>query len=237
MIDILAIGAHPDDVELAAGGTLLVQSSLGKTTAIVDLTRGELGTRGNAELREAEAKVSAGILNLKERINLDLADGFFEADEFSLLKLVVAIRYFKPNIVLANAIEDRHPDHSRAADFISRACFLSGLRKIETRRGDEVQESFRPKAVYHFIQDRFIQPDFVVDITEHFSKKMEAVKAFKSQFYNADNTEPTTPISSLDFLNYLESRAREMGRLIGCTFGEGFTAERPIGLKDLNTIF
>jgi N-acetylglucosamine malate deacetylase 1 len=237
MIDILAIGAHPDDIELTSSGTLLVQKELGKSIALVDLTRGELGTRGTAEIRDEEARNAAKILGIEHRINLELKDGFFEEDEASLKKLVAAIRYFRPKIVLGNAIVDRHPDHARGASFISRACFLSGLIKIETMHGNVVQEAHRPDAVYHFIQDRFIKPDFVVDITPHFNKKMEAIMAFKSQFYNEENTEPQTAISSLDFIKYLEGRAREMGRLIGVTFGEGFTTERPLGITDLGSFF
>lgn len=236
MTDILAIGAHPDDVELGAGGTLFKHRSLGKTIAIADLTQGELGTRGSAESRAAEATASASLIGAAGRVNLGLKDGLFRQDETSLLKLVAVIRHFKPTIVLANADTDRHPDHGRGASFASRACFLAGLRKIETRYQDEFQEAWRPRAVYHYIQDRFIQPDLIVDITDYFKPKMDAVLAYKSQFYQPGSDEPETPISSADYLEFLEGRAREMGRLIGARYGEGFTVERPAGVSDLTAL-
>lgn len=233
MIDILAIGAHPDDMELAAGGTIYSHTAAGKTVVIADLTKGELGTRGDAQTRAAEAKNAAAILGVKERVNLGLADGFFEADEQSLLKVVQTIRTYRPRIVLTNAIADRHPDHGRAAELVSRACFLAGLRKIVTENKGQEQDAWRPEAAYHVVQDRFIKPDLVVDISSCFSKKMESIKAFQTQFYNPESEEPETPISSLAFLQYLEGRAREMGRLIGVEFGEGFTVERPLGIDNL----
>ena len=233
MIDILAIGAHPDDMELAAGGTIYSHTAAGKTVVIADLTKGELGTRGDAQTRAAEAKNAAAILGVKERVNLGLADGFFEADEQSLLKVVQTIRTYRPRIVLTNAIADRHPDHGRAAELVSRACFLAGLRKIVTEYKGQEQDAWRPEAAYHVVQDRFIKPDLVVDISSCFSKKMESIKAFQTQFYNPESEEPETPISSLAFLQYLEGRAREMGRLIGVEFGEGFTVERPLGIDNL----
>jgi bacillithiol biosynthesis deacetylase BshB1 len=233
MIDILAIGAHPDDMELAAGGTIYSHTATGKTVVIADLTKGELGTRGNAQARATEAKNAAAILGVKERVNLGLADGFFKADEQSLLKVVQTIRTYRPRIVLTNAIADRHPDHGRAAELVSRACFLAGLRKIVTENKGQEQGAWRPEALYHVVQDRFIKPDLVVDISFCFSKKMESIKAFQTQFYNPDSEEPETPISSLAFLQYLEGRAREMGRLIGVEFGEGFTVERPLGIDNL----
>ena len=232
MIDILAIGAHPDDVELACSGTLLHHAALGHSFAIVDLTAGELGTRGTAETRAVEAAEAAQILGAKERINLGLKDGFFLPDEASLRKLIEAIRYFKPRIVLANAIEDRHPDHGKGADFISRACFLSGLPKIETAFQGKPQEAHRPAAVYHFIQDRFIKPDLVVDITPYYDTKMKAIMAFKSQFYNPNSPEPQTPISSSEFMAAHIGRARDMGRIISAEFGEGFTVERAPGVRN-----
>jgi bacillithiol biosynthesis deacetylase BshB1 len=233
MIDILAFGAHPDDVELAAGGTLCRHTAAGNKVVIADLTRGELGTRGDASRRETEANKAAQILGVQQRVNLGLADGFFEADENSLKRLVEVIREFRPRVVLGNAVYDRHPDHGRAAGLISRACFLSGLRKIRTHANGTEQEAWRPASVYHFIQDRFIKPDLVVDISETFTQKMQSIMAFQSQFYNPESQEPETPISSKEFLQYIESRAREMGRLIGVEFGEGFTTERPVGVGNL----
>jgi bacillithiol biosynthesis deacetylase BshB1 len=233
MVDILAIGAHPDDIELSAGGTLLLHKAMGKSIAIVDLTLGELGTRGTAETRIDESKKSAQILGIKERLNLKLKDGFFIADENSLLKLIVAIRYFQPKIVLANAIEDRHPDHARAAEFAKQACFLSGLKKIVTDYKGKTQLPYRPAAVYHYIQEKYIKPDFVVDIGPWFTKKMEAIKAFETQFYDPNNATENTPISGEDYLKFLEGRAREMGRMIGVEFAEGFTSSKVPGISDL----
>lgn len=236
MIDILAIGAHPDDVELGAAGTLLLQISKGNSVAICDLTEGELGTRGSAELRKIEAATSAKMLGINHRVNLGLKDGFFESDEESLKKLVTVIRHFKPRVVLANAVKDRHPDHGKGASFASKACFLAGLRKIETEYEGKNQEAFRPDLVYHYIQDRFIVPDLVFDISDFFEQKMQAVLAFKSQFFNGDTSEPNTPISGADYLAFLEGRAREMGRYIGVTYGEGFTTERPISVQNISVL-
>jgi N-acetylglucosamine malate deacetylase 1 len=233
MVDILAIGAHPDDVELAYAGTLLAHQALGQSVAIVDLTRGELGTRGSAELRDKEALASAKILGISERINLGLKDGFFNHEEQSLLKVVEAIRYFKPQIIIANAKEDRHPDHGIASSLVSRACFLAGLTKIKTNYNNQEQIAHRPKAVYHSIQDRYLKPDLVVDITPFFEQKKQSILAFGSQFFNPESKEPSTPISSEEFLHFLEGRAREMGRLIGVKYGEGFTVERAIGVDNL----
>lgn len=236
MIDILAIGAHPDDVELGAGGTLLLHKSLGYNIGICDLTAGELGTRGDANTRAMEAASSSKILGVEHRINLGLKDGFFGNDESSLLKLVAVIRHLKPKIILANASSDRHPDHGEGAKFASKASFLAGLRKIETTYLGDAQAAHRPQSVYHYIQDRFNSPDFVVDITPFFDKKMESIFAFSSQFYNPNSAEPETPISGKNYISFLEGRAREMGRIIGATFGEGFTHERPIGIKDLGEL-
>lgn len=233
MIDILAIGAHPDDVELAAAGTLIRHISAGYTVAIADLTQGELGTRGDAPTRLLEAEDSRQIIGASYRVNLGLSDGFFEQDRESLTRLIEVIRHFRPRIVLANAVSDRHPDHARGAAFASRACFLAGLRKIETSYSGHLQQAWRPQAVYHFVQDRYVKPNLVVDITAHYEQKLRAIMAFKSQFFDPNNSEPETPISSRDFIDFLESRARDLGRLIGCTFAEGFTVERPAGADDL----
>lgn len=227
-LDILAFGAHPDDIELAASGTLLHHSSLGLKIGAVDLTQGELGTRGNATLRLQEADKAAQILGLSVRVNLGLEDGFFEINEPNLLKVVEMIRKYRPEVVFANAISDRHPDHARGATLVSRACFLSGLVKVETN-----QKPWRPKSVYNYIQDRGMTPNFVIDITPYWSKKTECIMAYSSQFYDPKSKEPSSPISSKEFKDFLEARAREYGRMIGVEFGEGFTVERPIGIDNI----
>lgn len=236
-VDILAIGAHPDDVELSAGGTIIKSVEQGKKVAIVDLTEGELGSRGTVRSRYEEAAKAAKILGVSHRENTRLADGFFEEDRESLIRLIRSIRHYQPEIVLANATSDRHPDHGRGSSFISRACFLSGLLKIETSRADISQEKWRPKAVYHYIQDRYIKPDLVVDVSSQKDKKMEAILAYESQFFKEDAQGPRTPISGKDFLDFLEARMRQIGRDIGAEFGEGFTVERPIGVDDITSLF
>ncbi len=236
-LDILAIAAHPDDAELSAAGTLIIHKRLGKKTGIIDLTLGELGSRGSAEIRQDEASAAADLLELDVRVMLNMGDGFFEINEGNLKELITHIRRFKPEIVLCNAISDRHPDHGRGSELASRACFLSGLTKIQTVFDDQEQDAWRPKAVYHYIQDRMIHPDFVVDISDVFEKKLEAIKAFSSQFYNPESTEPKTPISSLEFWEYIKGKSIAHGRLIGVKYGEGFTVERPVGVKDLTSIF
>jgi bacillithiol biosynthesis deacetylase BshB1 len=237
-LDILAFAAHPDDVELAAAGTLLAHIALGKKVGIVDLTRGELGTRGSADLRDEEAAESTKILGIHARENLRMRDGFFAKDEESLLKVITMIRKYQPEIVLCNSETDRHIDHGRAGDLVHDACFLSGLRKIETQIDGKIQEAWRPKSTYHYIQDYYTKPDVIFDITPYFKQKNEAIKAFKSQFFNpASNTnEPETPISSADFWAFLEGRARQYGRLINVTYAEGFTVKRPIGSTDLTNL-
>lgn len=228
-LDILVFAAHPDDVELACSGTVLKHISLGYKVGIVDLTRGELGTRGSAEIRAEETRVASSILGIHSRENLGFRDGFFEIDEAHLLRVVEVIRKYQPEIILANAASDRHPDHKRAGDLVSRANFLSGLRKIET----ENQSQWRAKAVYRYIQDNYIEPDFVVDISGFEAKKLEAIKAFKSQFYDPNSTEPKTPISREDFLDFILARAKQLGRPINAEYGEGFTVERYVGVDDL----
>jgi bacillithiol biosynthesis deacetylase BshB1 len=237
-IDILAFAAHPDDVELAAAGTLLAHIALGKKVGIIDLTRGELGTRGSAEIRDEEATESSKILGIHARENLRMRDGFFVKDEVSLLKVITIIRKYQPEIVLCNSEFDRHVDHGRAADLVHEACFLSGLRKIVTQQDGKHQEAWRPKSTYHYIQDYYTKPDIIFDITPYFNQKNEAIKAFKSQFFNpASNiNEPETPISSADFWAFLEGRARQLGRLINVTYAEGFTVKRPVGSKDLTKL-
>ena len=230
-IDILAFAAHPDDVELSAAGTLIKHIKQGKKVALVDLTQGELGSRGTVETRYAEAADASKILGLSARINLKMEDGFFTHSQENLLKIIEQIRYFKPEIVLCNAIDDRHPDHGRASKLVSEACFLSGLRKIETGHDEDKQEAHRPKAVYHYIQDRYIQPDFVVDVTEFVEQKFEAVRAYKTQFYDPNSKEPQTPISGEEFFGFLRGRMAEFGRSIGVNYAEGFTVERIPGVE------
>ncbi len=232
-VDILAIGAHPDDVELAAGGTIIKSVQQGKKVAIVDLTQGELGSRGTIETRYDEAATAAKIMGVIHRENLKMADGFFEATEENLLKLITAIRKYQPEIVLANAPEDRHPDHGRGSQLISRACFLSGLLKIETESDGEKQKHWRPKVVYFYIQDRYLKPDFVVDVTEQRDLKFDAILAYKTQFYQENMSGPKTPISGQEFLDSLEGRLIQYGRDIGVKYGEGFITERPVGINDI----
>jgi bacillithiol biosynthesis deacetylase BshB1 len=233
-LDILAIGIHPDDVELSASGTLLKHIALGKTAGILDLTHGELGTRGNPALRTEEAMAAAKILGLNAREQLTMADGFFENNESNQKHLIKAIRNYQPEIILCNAISDRHPDHGRAAKLVSDACFYSGLVKIETRGKDNaLQAAWRPKVVYHYIQDRYIKPDFVVDITAHMDKKMESILAYSSQFYDPTSKEPETPISSKNFMENVKAKGMIFGRDINCDYAEGFTVERFIGVENL----
>src|SRR5687768_4870054 len=214
-VDILFLTAHPDDVELCCAGTVFSHIEQGATVGIVDLTAGELGTRGTPELRAQEAAEASRIMGISFRENLRLRDGFFDLSESSKLTVVRAIRKYQPEIVITNAIRDRHPDHGRASHLVSESCFLSGLPKIETQENGIDQKAWRPRQIYHMIQDRYISPEVCVDITPYIEKKMEAVIAFKSQFYDPLSNEPHTPISGLDFLEFLKARAREMGRLIG----------------------
>lgn len=232
-LDILAFGAHPDDVELACSGTLLRHKELGYSIGVVDLTKGELGTRGNAVLRAQESALASALLGLAVRDNLGFRDGFFTVDEAHKLAVVKAIRRYRPEVVLCNAPLDRHPDHGRAGSLVAEACFYSGLVKIETKDEGEWQAAWRPKAVYHFVQDVYLKPDFVVDITEQMSAKMEAIKVYSSQFFNPDSEEPQTPISSESFMQFIVARAREMGRPAGFEFAEGFIAGRVPGVKNL----
>ncbi|MBT0608205.1 bacillithiol biosynthesis deacetylase BshB1 [Aequorivita echinoideorum] len=232
-IDILAIGAHPDDVELGCAATLAKEIENGKKVGILDLTRGELGTRGTAEIRDEEAKNAAEILGVKFRHNLGFADGFLVNNPASQLEIIKVIRKYQPDIVLCNAIEDRHIDHAKASKLASDACFLSGLRKIETIHDSNNQKAWRPKHVYHYIQWKNIEPDFVVDVTGFMEKKLEAVFAYKSQFHDAESKEPMTPIASQNFKESLTYRAMDLGRLIGTEYGEGFTAERHVAVKTI----
>lgn len=231
-LDILAFASHPDDIELGCSGTLIAHIAEGKKVGIIDLTRGELGTRGTPEVRLQESDAASEVMGLVARENLGFADGFFQNDREHQLKVIEMIRKYKPDVVVMNAVYDRHPDHKRGSDLVSESCFKSGLKMIKTlsEEGEE-QEAWRPKAVYHYIQDRFIAPDVVVDVTPFWEKKMETIRAFKSQFHNPDDSSPNTYISSPEFLKFIEARAQEMGHSIGVTYGEGFTKERNIGVK------
>lgn len=235
-VDILAFGAHPDDVELSAGGTLIKCKQDGLRTAIVDLTGGELGTRGSVSIRKSEAKKASDLLFLDHRCHLELEDGYFEINAHSLNKVIEMIRRFTPQIVLANAPSDRHPDHGRASELVERACFLSGLPKIKTQFLGKNQAPHRPKHVFYYIQDRFIKPDFVVNITSFHEQKLKAIAAYKSQFFNPDSTEPNTPISSQSFWELLTGKAQLMGRYAGYELGEGFVTSRPLGIDSLMDI-
>ncbi|NNF02096.1 MAG: bacillithiol biosynthesis deacetylase BshB1 [Bacteroidia bacterium] len=227
-LEILAIGAHPDDVEIGCGGTLVKHAELGYKTGIIDLSRGELGTRGSVEERNSEAEKGRKILKASVRENMNFRDGFFINDEKHQLALVEKIRKYKPEVVLCNAPDDRHPDHGRAASLVKDAVFLSGLRKI-----GEAEDAWRPRAVYHYIQAKYISPDIIVDISEHFDIKMEAIMAFKSQFYNKNSKEPQTYISDKSFTEMIKGRAVEFGKILGIKYGEGFVANRYIGTEDL----
>jgi bacillithiol biosynthesis deacetylase BshB1 len=220
-LDILAIGAHPDDVELGCGGTVAKEAANGKKVGILDLTRGELGTRGTAETRDQEAADAAKLLGVHVRENVAFADGFFVNDKAHQLEIIKIIRKYRPEIVLCNAIDDRHIDHGKGSRLVSDACFLSGLMKIDTN-----QEAWRPKAVYHYIQWKDLKPDIVVDITGFMDKKMGSVFAYKTQFYNPESKEPETPISSKNFSDSIEYRARNTGRMVGVEYAEGYTVER-----------
>lgn len=236
-LDILAFGVHPDDIELSCSGVLLVEKLKGKNTGVVDLTRGELGTRGSAEIREQEAAASAKILQLDARENLGLADGFFKNDEEHQRKVIYAIRKYRPEIILCNAPEDRHPDHGRSAQLVEDAAFLAGLRKIETYNDKGVQqEAWKAKYVFNYIQDRYLQPDFVIDITGVMEKKIESIKAFATQFHNPSLGEPETYISTPDFLDSIIYRSKMMGKMIGVKYAEGFISKKTIGLGGFDSI-
>lgn len=235
-LDILAFGAHPDDVELGCSGTIAKEVSLGKKVGIVDLTRGELGTRGSVEIRNSESAKASEILGVMVRENLDMRDGFFVNDEAHQLKVIEMIRKYQPEIVLCNAITDRHIDHGKGSKLVSDACFLSGLRQIKTELDGEAQEAWRPKVVYHYIQWQNIEPDFVVDISEFMDEKMDSVLAYGSQFYDPKSNEPVTPIASKNFLDSVKYRALDLGRLVGVEYGEGFTTERYLAVNSLGDL-
>ncbi len=235
-LDILAFAAHPDDVELGCAGTLMVHAAMGMKVGVVDLTEGELGTRGTAESRKSEAAAAAVVMGLHLRDNLRLADGFFQNDKTHQLELIKAIRKYQPEIILANAMEDRHPDHGRAARLITESCFLAGLRKVETAIDGQLQREWRPKQVLHFIQDRYIEPHVIIDISSVMEKKMEAIRCFKTQFLAAGDGGPQTYISTPSFFDSVVYRAKMMGKMIGVEYGEGFTSGKKIGISSLKDL-
>lgn len=236
-LDILAFAAHPDDTELSCAGTLASHISMGMKVGVVDFTRGEMGTRGSAEIRDMEARKSAEILGLSIRENLGFEDAYFVDDKEHQLEVIKKIRLYQPDIVLANAVSDRHPDHGKAAALTEKACFMAGLAKIEVQ-GDkgEKLEAWRPKVVYHYIQSNYLTPDFIVDVSEFWDAKMNAIKAFSSQFHDPESNEPETFISSPEFMKLVEARGKEYGHSIGTKYGEGFNVNRNIGVKNLKDL-
>jgi len=235
-LDILAIGVHPDDVELGCAGTIAKHLGLGHKTGILHLTRGELGTRGSPEQRMKEAEAASKILGVQVLEFLGFDDGFFKNDKEHQLELIKIIRNYRPEIVLTNALDDRHPDHGRAGWLTEEACFLSGLWKVETKLNGKQQDAWRPKAIYHYVQAYRHQPDLVVDVSEFWDKKMHAVKAYQSQFYNPGSKEPQTFISTPEFLELVNARGIEFGQMIGVKYGEAFTARRKVGVRSLTDL-
>jgi bacillithiol biosynthesis deacetylase BshB1 len=232
-LDILAIAAHPDDVELSASGTLMRYIAEGKKVGIIDLTEGELGTRGTVETRYAEAEEASKIMGLSVRENLRMPDGFFEDNAENKRLIIEQIRKYQPEIVLANSISDRHPDHGRAGKLVEDACFLAGLRKIETSMEGQEQLPHRPRLVAHYIQDFYLEPSFVIDVTPFVERKIEVIKSFKTQFYDPNSPEPSTPISGEEFFDFIKGRMLNMGRPAGMKYAEGFIISRVFGVKDL----
>ncbi|MEQ1554743.1 MAG: bacillithiol biosynthesis deacetylase BshB1 [Ferruginibacter sp.] len=236
-LDILAFGVHPDDVELGCAGVLLIEKLNGKKTGIIDLTQGELGTNGTIETRKTEADIASEILKVDTRENLKMADGFFENNEVQQRKIIEVLRKYKPEIIICNAPEDRHPDHGRSANLVSDAAFLSGLIKVETFENNEIQKPWRPKYVLQYIQDRYLKPDFVVDISTVFEQKIESIKAYKTQFYDATNkNSEQTYISTPEFLDAVIARAAMFGKMIGVKYAEGFISKKTIGIANLDAI-
>jgi bacillithiol biosynthesis deacetylase BshB1 len=232
-LDILAFAAHPDDVEISAGATLLKYAKEDKKIGIVDLTLGELGTRGSIDIRRDEAQKAAEKIGLEIRENVRMKDGFFEINESNKLTIIQVIRKYQPTIILANSISDRHPDHARAGQLVAEAAFLSGLRKIETFENDILQPVHRPNLVLHYIQDHYIKPDVVLDVSSFVDEKIELIKCYNSQFYNPNSKEPETPISGEEFFDFLKGRMLGFGRSIGVRYAEGFNSSRQLGIKDL----
>ena len=235
-LDLLAFGVHPDDVELSCAGVLLLEKNNGKKTGIIDMTQGELGTRGTAETRKKEAAIASAILQVDIRENLKMADGFFSNDEAHQRKIIEVLRNYQPEIVLCNAPQDRHPDHGRSAKLVADACFLSGLMKIETKENGLIQTAWRPKYVFHYVQDRFLMPNFVVDITDVFEQKIESIKAYSTQFHQPGEEGPETYISTPDFLDSVIYRHKWFGKMIGVKYAEGFISEKMIGLSNFDSI-
>ena len=235
-LDILAFGAHPDDVELGCGGTIAKEIHNGKKVGIIDLTRGELGTRGDVQTRDSESNAASKILGVEIRENLNFRDGFFINDEFHQLEIIKILRKYRPEIVLCNAQDDRHIDHPKGANLVSNACFLSGLKKVNTKLNDLSQTEWRPKNVYHYIQWKNSNPDFLVDISGHIGTKTNAIKAYSSQFFDPNSHEPETLISSKNFVNNVINRSADLGRLINVEHAEGFTSNKSIGIKDLQSL-
>jgi bacillithiol biosynthesis deacetylase BshB1 len=235
-VDILAFGAHPDDVELGCAGTLAKEISLGRKVGIIDLTEGELGTRGSVEIRYKESAKASEILGISFRENLKMRDCFFKNDEEHQMQVIRMIRKYRPKIVICNAVDDRHIDHGKGAKLVSDSCFLSGLKRIETVLDGEQQEAWRPQVVYHYIQWKDLKPDFVVDITGFMDKKVEAIMAYDSQFYNPNTNESVTPIATKNFLDSIKYRSQDLGRLIGTDFAEGFTVERYVAVNSLEDL-
>jgi N-acetylglucosamine malate deacetylase 1 len=236
-LDVLAFGVHPDDVELGCAGVLIVEKANGKTTGIIDLTQGELGTRGTLETRKDEATAAAKILNVDVRENLKMSDGFFENNEEHQLKIITVLRRYQPEIIICNAPEDRHPDHGRSSSLVSDAAFLSGLMKIETIDNGEIQKPWRPKYIFHYLQDRYLKPDVVFDVSSSIEQKIESIKAYKTQFYNPESDDPNqTYISTPEFLDSVIARAAMLGKMIGVKYGEGFISKKMIGLKNFDAL-
>ena len=233
-VDILAFGVHPDDVELGCSGTLIASIAQGKKVAVVDLTRGELGTRGTAETRKTEAANAAKVMGVHARENLNMADGFFQDDEAHIKKVISVIRKYQPEIVLCNAPEDRHPDHGRSSKLVSDAAFFSGLRKIETILNNEAQQEWRPNYVFHYIQDRYLKPDFLFDISDYYEQKIKAVLSYTTQFNSTDTSEPQTYISTPDFIDVIKARALMFGKRIGVKYAEGYLTTKMIGVKNFD---
>jgi bacillithiol biosynthesis deacetylase BshB1 len=232
-LDILVLAAHPDDAELSCGGTILSHVAMGKKVGIVDFTRGELGTRGTVEIREQEAEASGKVLGISVRENLEMADGFFKNDREHQLAVIRKIRQYRPDIVIANSVSDRHPDHGRGAELSRDACFLSGLRMIETELDGTKQEQWRPRQVWHMIQSIYIKPDLVVDVSDYWDTKMEAIRCFRSQFDASEGDEPGTFLTTPIFMKFIEARGQEMGHAIGAAYGEGFTNDKQMGVTSL----
>ena len=238
-LDILAFGIHPDDIELSCAGTILVEKANGKKVGVIDLSQGELGTRGNAQIRKEEAENSAGILGVDLRENLEMADGFFKNDKENQLRIIKVLRKYRPEVIMCNAPEDRHPDHGRSAVLVNDATFLSGLRRIETKdEQGNLQQEWRPKYVFNYIQDTYLSPDFVVDVSDVFDKKIRSIEAFSSQFYNreAGDKEPQTYISSPEFLESIINRSKMFGKMIGVKYAEGFISKKMIGIKTFDAL-